>query len=102
MNSDLLISLLGFQTSKSPESCMAMKEDALGASLMDGKLTTQLLLTDNEHGSALEKQDGKPSTKKPDCSGLFRSSFEIKSLVLDVYSSLFYSTRRCLTDQFFG
>jgi hypothetical protein len=59
MNSDLLIFLLRSQMSKFPESCMAMKQDVRGASLTDGRQTTPLLLTDNEHGNALEKQDGK-------------------------------------------
>jgi hypothetical protein len=47
-----------------PELCMAMKEDAPGASHMDGKQTTLLLLTDSEIGNALEKQDGNSSQKK--------------------------------------
>lgn len=41
-----------------------MKEVAPGAFLMDGKQKTQLLLTDNEPGNALEKQDGNPSKRK--------------------------------------
>jgi hypothetical protein len=53
---------------------MAMKEDAPGASLTDGKQITQLLSTDNEPGSALEKQDGKPSKRR---AGLLRSFFVI-------------------------
>ena len=57
--------------SKFPESCMAMKEDVPGASLTDGRQTTQLLLTGNEPGNALEKEDGNPSKKeRPDRSGL--------------------------------
>jgi len=65
MNSDLLISLLRSQMSKFPESCMATKEDALGASLTGGKqVTRQELLTNRETGNALEEQDGSPSKTK--------------------------------------
>jgi hypothetical protein len=43
---------------------MVMKEDAPGASLMDGRQATrQCLLTGNETGNALEKKDGTPSEK---------------------------------------
>jgi hypothetical protein len=42
-----------------------MKEVALGASLTDGKLTTQPCLpTDSETGSVSERQDGNPSKEK--------------------------------------
>ena len=51
--------------SRSPESCMVVKEDAPGASLTDGRQATQqCLLTDSETGNALEKQDGNPSEMK--------------------------------------
>jgi len=62
-----------------------MKEDTPGASLTDGKQTTQLLLTDNEPGNALEKQGGKPSKKeRPDRSGLFRFSVMIASCLREL------------------
>jgi hypothetical protein len=64
MNSDLLIFQLRFPMSRFLESFTAMKEVAPGASLTDGKQITQLLLTDNEPGNALEKQDGNPSKRK--------------------------------------
>jgi hypothetical protein len=55
--------------SKYPESFTVMKEVAPGAFLMDGKQTTQLLLTGSEPGNALEKKDGNPSKRK---AGLLR------------------------------
>jgi hypothetical protein len=64
MNSDLLIFLLRSQMSGFPELCMAFKEGVRFASLTDGRQTTQLLLTDNEPGNALEKQDGNHLRRK--------------------------------------
>lgn len=65
MNLDSLISLKRFQTSRSPDLSMAMKEDAPDASLTDGRQVTQpCLLTDNETGSALEEIDGNPFEMK--------------------------------------
>lgn len=63
MNLDWLIFLSRFQMFRFPESCMAMQEDALGASLMVGRQIIQhYLLTNSEKtGSVLEKQDGDPS-----------------------------------------
>ena len=57
--------------SRFPESCMAMKEGAHGASLTDGRQITQLLPTDNELGNASEKQDGSHLKGKAGLSGLF-------------------------------
>lgn len=75
MNLDLLISLSRSQMFKFPESCMAMKEDARGASLTDGRQATQqCLLTDSETGNALEKLDGKPLKMKGRISRLFSLS----------------------------
>ena len=51
---------------------MVMKEDAPGVSLTDGRQTTQLLLTDNEPGNALEKHDGNPSRKGSIARAFFR------------------------------
>jgi len=51
---------------------MAMKEDAPGASLMDGRQATQqCLLTDSETGNDLEKQDGNHLKMKGRITGLF-------------------------------
>jgi hypothetical protein len=74
---------------------MAMKEDVPGASLTDGRQITQLLLTGNEPGNALEKEDGNPSKKeRPDRSGLFRFSVKILLIVfLNSYRTDFLKLR---------
>ena len=62
--------------SRSPESLTAMTEVARGASLTDGRQTTQRWLTGNEPGNALEKRDGNLKGE----AGLIRPFFVIRSL----------------------
>jgi hypothetical protein len=62
--------------SRFPESFMAMKEDAPGVSLTDGRQATRPLLTDSVTGKPLEKQDGNPILKRK--AGILRPFFVVQ------------------------